>query len=127
MCTMCNSGYTASCNSTLTQANVLNCNSCLGYGQRICRDCCGNVWVRRTTNCGCCQNTPCCQQNTCSNDNGFGFFTVFGRIVSGYGTNGTTATNGTANGTNTTNYDNYYARQYGYSRCGCCGSNSTND
>ena len=116
---MCNSGYTNSCNSALTQANVLSGNSSFGCGQRICRDCNGNVWVRRTTNCGCCQCTPCCQNNG-SNDNGFGFFTIFGRIVSGNGSNG-------SNGTSTANSDSYYARQYGYSRCGCCGSGTNDD
>lgn len=116
MCTMCNSGYTTSCNSTVTPANVLGANNCLGYGQRTCRDCCGNVWVRRTNPCGCGS-----VQQTCNSNNGFGFFTVFGRIIGGNVAN-------TTNGTATTNYDAYYARQYGYTNgCGCCGSGDNDD
>ena len=120
--TMCNYGYTNTCNSTFTQANVLNGNSCLGYNQRMCRDCCGNVWVRRANYCGCCQqHTPCCQENTDTSNCGFGFFTVFGRIIGGNVAN-------TTNGTATTNGDAYYARQYyGAPRCGCCGGTANND
>ncbi len=121
---MCNYGYTNTCNSTLTQANALSGNSCFGYGQRICRDCCGNVWVRSSTGCGCCQQqSSCCQQNTDTSNCGCGcgLFTVFGRIVSG-----NVAT--TTSGTTTSNGDNYYARQYyGASRYGCCGGTVNND
>lgn len=67
MCNVCNTG----CNGTTWN------NGC-GYGsgllntlfnngtQYVCRDACGNLRVRTTNTCGCCQNTCRCCQNTCN-------------------------------------------------------------
>ena len=127
----CNVNYTQ--NGCYNTANTTE--GCLGYGQRICRDCCGNIWVRRNT-CGCTprclyQNATPIPENTCCGTNGgngctnggnggqFGCFTVCGRVFN----NPVTQQTGT-----TTNFDLYYARQYGLypygGTTGCCGGNS---
>ena len=80
-----------------------------GRNPQICRDACGNVWIRRGQNCGCCHHG--CQDgcgcgggnNTTPNDtngatggNGFACITYCGAT----GTVGTTGTTGTTFGGN---------------------------
>lgn len=133
MCNTCHTNYNGGCYGVTTQATA-NTSNCFGCGQRICRDCCGNVWVRRNT-CGCAQTChSCCQQNCCQNggsasgNNGgngggnYGCFTICGRIFNTAQTN----TNATTQSTQTMGCDSYYARQYGLypygGRSYCCGS-----
>ena len=127
MCNTC-SNYTSGCYN-YAQANTTTGRS-LGCGcnQRICRDCCGNIWVRQNVSSCCQQCSHCCscQNNGTSgnangNGNSYGCFTICGRIFNGATTQNTTATQ---NGF--TCSDRYYARQYGLypygGGYGCCGS-----
>ncbi len=139
----CNSSYATNLgnrilNLLFTTNGNCNCcryyNGCYGYGtcsQRICRDCCGNIWVRQTTNCNCGCNNGCgCGNNgngsTSSNNgngNGQGFACV---TFCGNSSN----SSGQTTTSTAYNYDEYYARQYGLngygggcaargSQCGC--------
>ena len=100
-----------------------------GCGQRVCRDCCGNLIVYNRTACGCCQqlcgngtgNDTTQQNNGNTGTNGNGVF----RCVTfcGYGNNGVQPRSGGNCGLS------YYARQYGLT---CddnaeCAYNYTND
>ena len=121
MCNMYNANYTQNgCyNTTATTGG------CFGYGQRICRDCCGNIWVRRNTCHTCCQQN-CCQNggtgttDTNTNCNGgynYACLTVCGRVFQ----------NTVRQTGDTTGFDGYYARQYGlypYGGRTCCGGNT---
>lgn len=123
MCNTC-SNCTGSCYN-YTQANTVT-GGCarIGWNQRICRDGCGNIWVRQ--NCSsCCNSCGCCAQNNGAasgnangtTGNGYGCFTVCGRLYQG-----TAAQNARTAQTCAQNVDLYYARQYGgYSCGGCCG------
>lgn len=132
MCNTC-SNYTGGCYN-YTQANTCTggCSNG-GWNQRICRDGCGNIWVRQNT-VPCCQHCNHCGQNGCgnggngsgiangTNGNGYGCFTVCGRLFQGVATQNARTTQ-TCTGT-----DLYYARQYGgYSCGGCCGRGFTTD
>ena len=127
MCNTC-SNYTGCCNNyTQTNTGSSGC-ARLGWNQRICRDSCGNIWVRQNAS-SCCQCCNRCSRNGCCNNgnatdtangttgNGYGCFTVCGRLYQG-----TTAQTTSATQTCTGNGDWYYARQYGGNSCGgCCG------
>ena len=134
MCNMC-TNFTSGCgnNTALTTAATGTTSGCFcGCGQRVCRDACGNVWVRQNTSrclrrcCNRCCNswdndTDTTNNGTAGNsDNGNGYacITVCGRVF-----NGATVQNTSAYSNNT---DWYYARQYGLYPYGrrsfCCGS-----
>lgn len=136
MCNTC-TNYTNGCYN-YTQANTTGNNCGCGCNQRICRDCCGNIWVRQNVSrgnrccsqgCGC--NTCGTGGNTAENGGGgvngvnYGCFTICGRIFNGAATQTATNTQNRANCA-----DGYYARQYGYYPYGrsgcCCGSGLTN-
>lgn len=139
MCNTC-ANCTNGSNFSLTNSNTSSCSFC-GCNQRICRDGCGNIWVRqnssrcgngccRCNSCGngCCGNCSCCNNgtNVASTTNGgndgnnYGCVTICGRIFNG----ATTQTASTQNGAAYSDY--YYARQYGlypYNRSSCCCGN----
>ena len=135
MCNTC-SNYSGGCYN-YTQANTTaGCyaRTGCGYNQRICRDCCGNIWVRQNVSpcCHCCNQ---CSQNGCCNNgntsgnangttgNGYGCVTVCGRLYQG-----ATAQTMPATQNCTGNVDWYYARQYGgypYGSSYCCGRGLT--
>lgn len=122
MCNTC-SYYTGGCYNN-TQANTITggCTQTCGF-QRMCRDYCGNIWVRQ--NCSsCCNSCGCCSQNNDATSgnangttgNGYGCFTICGRLYQG------TAQNTRTTQTCGQNVDLYYARQYGgCAYGGCCG------
>ena len=105
------------CNSYNSLYGYNRC-ACCGATQYICRDACGNIRVNQcgcnttqstSNDCGRTESTTTNNTNGCGN--GFGFFTVYGRIV-----NPCAYTTGT---TNTENGYGYCARQYGGCRLGC--------
>jgi hypothetical protein len=124
MCHICNANYTQN-----GGYNTTTTGGCFGFGQRVCRDCCGNVWVRRNVCNPCCQQTGCHNvgtgtTDTTNNGNGgtFGCFTICGRVFQ----------NTVRQTPVTTEFDGYYARQYGLypyggRGCGCGGNAFTND
>lgn len=102
--------------------------------QKMCRDCCGNVWIR-LPHCGCGHNS-CCGGGAIGGGIGGG---IVGGTVGGTSSTGNfqcVTFCGNDNGLIGTNAlssngyaDEYYARQYGlygYSgRCGCCSTSTT--
>ena len=117
MCKLCN----ASAWSTTTGCGTNY--GCYAGGQRMCRDCNGNIWMRVTTACGCCGyggwNSGCGNGTTITNtqnDNTIvgecGYMTLCGACAN------TTSQSETVNSTT-----------YPIRRCGCntCGYNRCND
>ena len=99
---------------------------CYAGGQRMCRDCNGNVWVRITTdNCSCCGS--CYYNNTCYGNN------IYNTGCNSCRERGNTQNVATANGgygcitlcgisANTTSQTtNNNATTYPTRRCGCGG------
>ena len=128
MCNTC-SNYTGGCYNYAQANTATGYGTGCGFNQRICRDCCGNIWVRQNVSicCNrCCHHCSCGNNGTSGNTNGnggngnsYGCFTICGRIFNG------TTQNAAATQNVTTCSDGYYARQYGqypYGRSyGCCG------
>lgn len=131
MCNTCTNCASSFFNNARANTTASCCGLGCGSNQRICRDGCGNIWVRQNSSscCNrCCQCCSCGDNGTSSNANGnggngntYGCFTICGRIF-----NGATTQNIAATQNGTTYSDGYYARQYGlypYGRNhGCCGS-----
>ena len=132
---MCNTwaNYTNGCYNANTQTTVGN--PCIqarcgcGNEQRMCRDACGNIWVRRNLGCGGC---GCQGGNVLQTTNAYntrGGYLCLPMGVATWGVNGVQTTQ-EPQGVQPIN-DIYYARQYGLYPCGrrtCgCGGFLAND
>ncbi len=122
MCNFCNSSTNVStCNQSSGCSST--CNSWWSHYQSICRDCCGNIHVRKCpcNRCNTCNTCNSCEQSNCgcgcgSNNNSYTPNTN-GNVGVAY-----LSYCGNGNATNTSSGDLYYARQYGLlgsSSCPC--------
>ena len=106
---------------------AMGCRNNNGYyagGQRMCRDCNGNIWMRVTTNHGCCSCCNNCWDNVCGNASNVTNTQNSNGVTGGYGC--VTLCGISANTTlqaETTNATTYPMR-----RCGCngCGHHRCN-
>ena len=133
MCNVYNTGRSGGCG----YATPINTGGCgvFGFGQRLCRDCNGNIRVINDGN-GCCNQRwhtcPCycgcgCGNNTTDTNNGTDTGNANGNTNGRYAcvtVCGVLANTPTT--ANATTGDDYYARQYALNRrnnhCGCrCG------